>query len=474
MANTRRAAAVGGRIVSGVVGLALAGAAIFAAGTVQLPDLGREAPRTSVTPEGASQLRACAGPLLQLASTDTALAAVQSIGAVNTTLSGRDAAQEPLASPDNTSGDASGLPLRLTAPTDDSSDAAALLAGAQSQFADQENVFGAAAADCAEPSANSWVVAGSTEVGRTSLLVLTNPTAQDAVVDLEFSGEDGPIQAPGSQGIIVQTGQQKVFSLAAFAPNVVMPVVHVTTRGGQVSAVIQQSVVRGLTPTGVDWAGATVAPRTEVTIPGFVVPGDIPATANDDAYDDQAPVIRVFVPGEDDADVALNFIGEGDDQNAPAPLSVTVPHQSAGEINLASLDPGNYTIVLTSTQPLVAAGRSTAVAGDKSDFAWSPASDALGAAASFAVPAGQNPVLHLSNPGSTALDATLDGGGENRSLTVMPGTAVTVPLTENSGYTLTGAVGAFGRVVYSGDRGIAGFSIAPTNPAADTVTVYVR
>ncbi len=77
MANTRRAAAVGGRIVSGVVGLALAGAAIFAAGTVQLPDLGREAPRTSVTPEGASQLRACAGPLLQLASTDTALAAVQ-------------------------------------------------------------------------------------------------------------------------------------------------------------------------------------------------------------------------------------------------------------------------------------------------------------------------------------------------------------------------------------------------------------
>ena len=83
-------------------------------------------------------------------------------------------------------------------------------------------------------------------------------------------------------------------------------------------------------------------------------------------------------------------------------------------------------------------------------------------------------MLHLSNPGSTALDATLDGGGENRSLTVMPGTAVTVPLTENSGYTLTGAVGAFGRVVYSGDRGIAGFSIAPTNPAADTVTVYVR
>jgi hypothetical protein len=64
------------------------------------------------------------------------------------------------------------------------------------------------------------------------LVLLSNPTAVAATVDVRVFGEAGPVEAPSALGDHRAAARQRVLSLAGLAPNLASPVVHVTSTGG--------------------------------------------------------------------------------------------------------------------------------------------------------------------------------------------------------------------------------------------------
>ena len=473
MTDRRRIAATSGRVLSGAIGIAVALVSVIAVGQLDLPVLAVDVPRTTVTPTASDQSRLCPGPLMRqgddVASAGAA-AAFRKPGA--TIATDIPAEQTALTAPDNVTADQFGLPTVVSVASEPG-EGTPLIAAAQSQPADLADLSGFAATACGEVSADSWLVGGSTDVGRTSLLSLSNPTRADAIIDLTFYGETGEIAAPGARGIIVKAGEQRLYSLASFAPGVRTPVIRVQTTGGQVTAVLQQSVVRGITPGGVELSSATAPPATDQIISGLVLAASAP-TGSGETYDDALAAIRVFVPGTEPAEVTIEFASEqGGD--VPEPLTYDFEGGIVSEVTLSNLPTGSYAVSISSDLPVVAAARTTAAAGELTDFAWFGASGPLTDDTAIAVAPGQGPRLHLFNPTSADADVVLtDRNGGDSTLTVPAGSAIDATVRPGMSYDVTGAEGIHAQVSYSGSTGFSAYAIQPANPSATPVTIYPR
>lgn len=492
--RAKRAALVGLRLASGVIGVAVAAATVAAVGLLPLPAVGITPPAVEVTPAPADQLRVCAGTALRLGDETGQNADVPQaldVASVRADAVGTTLDQSPIAASDAGTGGTAAAPQVLSvAPAD-----GAALSGAQSQEVSTAGFDGFAAASCAEPTSSVWLTGGATTVGRTTLVMLSNPTAVAATVSLEIFGEGGAIAAPGMSGIDVPAGTQRVLSLAGFAPGLVSPVVHVTARGGQVSAYLQQSIVRGLDATGMDIVGGATEPATALTIPGvriFDGVGTNRALSLSD-WEDVAPVVRIAAPGAEDATVTVN-VTPLDPAVEGTSFETTV---SAGEVDELPLDAGAhtdgeglaladglYTVTLESDQPIVAGVRvSTAVdTGEPvadapveipaSDVAWYAAASPLDGAALLTVAPGPDPQIVVVNPSPAELTVQLDAqGGTDIELVVPAGGSAAAPADESTSYLVSDADGAFLAVSYAGDGAMAAYTIASARPVSGPIVI---
>ncbi|MEY4019304.1 MAG: hypothetical protein RLZZ590_604, partial [Actinomycetota bacterium] len=82
-----------------------------------------------------------------------------------------------------------------------------LLNANQIQLVGGSAIAGLTGAACQRPSSEQWLIGGDTDTGRESLLILKNPTAVDATVDLEIFSQGGRVSAPGLTGIAVVAGK---------------------------------------------------------------------------------------------------------------------------------------------------------------------------------------------------------------------------------------------------------------------------
>ncbi|UCR90322.1 DUF5719 family protein [Mycetocola spongiae] len=468
MPSSKSVAVISGRILAGVAGVGIAGLLALTLGRVDLPEVRAQAPSVEINPLAADQSRVCAGPLLQPASVGGSAAA---FGTPAVAVTGdTDPALTALTTPDNSTPEF-GAPGAYSLPATGST--VPLLAAAQSQAAGLPDLSGFAASACAEPGADGWLVAGSTAVGRTSLVLLSNPGKADATVTLDIIGEAGAVDAPGAGGIIVRAGEQKVVSLASLAPNVEKPIVHVQTAGGHVFASLQHSSVRGLTPSGVEVAGFSAPPALEQNIVGVTIPGEPAPLESDDHYDDRATALRLLVPGTEPANLTISFVNEGE---GDTPLPLTAEGVEPGivhEIFLANLPGGSFDVKITSDQPTVSSVRVTDTSG--ADFAWFPSSLPVGPTARLAVAEGANPVLHLANLGTSNTDVRLESEGRDTVIVSVPaGGAATTAVAPGAGYHLSGTADIAASVSYTGEGIFSAFAVQPANPGASTVTVYPR
>ncbi|MEJ3403512.1 DUF5719 family protein [Rathayibacter sp. YIM 133350] len=475
----KRTALLVARIAGALLAIAIALVAVATAAWAPLPTATARPVAATVAPVPTVAERVCPGPLLSVGEEAESATAVSSIGEADIVAAGADADpdEQPLASPDDRNGDANGAGVVLTIPADEGSDAPPLLAGVQSQVADDETHSGLAVAGCTEAGPDSWLVGGSTDVGRTTLVVLSNPSTVSATVDLGVWGENGPVAAPGATGILVQPRSQRVISLAGLAPDLLAPVVHVEAHGGEIAAALQQSIVRGLEPGGVDIVGPAPAPATVVTIGGVVVPAatDGAATDTDAAPTDEQPGLRLLAPGSQAADATVSVIGEGD---APGTsFSVHLEPGVATDAPLAGLAAGVYAVRIDSQQPIVAAAR-TAVAGGVAgrDVAWFTAAPPLGDdPVMIAVASANQPTFHAWNQRATDATLTLTPqSGTPVTVTVPAAAAVAVPLTGSGGYTVSDAEGVVATVSYGGADAVASVPVLAGSALASPIVVYTR
>ncbi|WP_167132312.1 DUF5719 family protein [Paramicrobacterium chengjingii] len=436
---------------------------VGAALVVDLPHYSADASQTTVTPEAADQLRTCPGSVLEVGKDAAAATALTPVGSPKVVASDDEGISvDPswLKAPDVNS-DEHG-PATLTLPTEASSDT---MSGSQSQSVETDTLAGFAAAECQETSSEAWLVAGSTDIGRTSLVMLNNPSGVDATVDIAVTGENGPIDSPNGLGIVVEAGTQKVVSLAGIAPNTITPVVHVTSTGADIQSWVQQSSIRGLVPAGIEMAGRGADPSESTTIPGVQIYSGQPETSTQE-YDDRRPALRVFSPSGKPTHVSATITDEsGKDVST---MEVDITKGAVGEYPLGDLPSGRYSIHVDASQPVVAAAR-TSVSEDKAgDFSWFASAAEL--ETPFVVDAASGPGRSLVLHNASDTKATVEIGTE--SVTIDTRASYTYPL--EGPVTVTPDAGVLAVVSYAGGNSVSSFTITAPKPASEPIDVSVR
>ena len=264
----------------------------------------------------------------------------------------------------------------------DSQDGRQASAGAVMRFtAGDGDLRGSAAAGCQQPANDLWLVGANTSLGRTAVLNLTNTSGSPATVSLDLFGAKAQIQAPGSRGLLVAPGTTRSVILAGLAPGEQRLSVRVRSAGGPVAAVIQQSVLRGLTPGGVEFITPATAPAVRQVISGVDIqdPAGVADLTGKPGFADAGPALQIAVPGSADAVVAVKLFGRDGQKALPGGGVVTAKAGAVTEVPLTGVPAGAYTVAVTSDVSFTAAARVTRglKAEDASDLAWSPASARL-------------------------------------------------------------------------------------------------
>ena len=274
--------------------------------------------------------------------------------------------------------------------------------GVMSYTATDGDLQGLAAAGCQAPSNDLWLVGANTSLGRTAVLNLSNASGTPATVSLDLYGAEGQIQAPGSRGLLVAPGTTRSIVLAGLAPDQAKLSIRARSAGGPVTAVIQQSVLRGLTPGGVDFIVPGAAPATRQVMSGLDIqdPASAKALTAKQGFADAAVALQIAVPGPADAVVEIKLYGRDGQKALPGGGVVTAKGGSVTEVSLAGVPAGQYTVAASSDVSFAAAARVTR--GLKSDgatdFAWSPSSARLGSQHVVAVPRGGERYLVFGAP----------------------------------------------------------------------------
>lgn len=478
--TVRGVAVAGARSVAGLVAIGIAVTTIAAAALLPLPVVSATPSSMTVVPVPTAQQLVCAGSVLRLADDSGAGATtVSALGRPDLRAAASDGrvSTDPVSASDASTGGTSSAPtLVSTPPADADAPETVLVSGAQSELVEEGDFVGLAAADCDVANGDSWLAGGSTEVGRTTLLSLTNPSEVPATVNLELFGEDGQIFAPGTSGIIVPANGQRVLSLAGFQPDIVSPVVHVTSTGGQISATLQQAIVRGLQPGGVDIIASVPALSTTAVIPGVLVTGLDAVQAlrggGDPQFDDVETTMRVFAPGEGTVTLTVDITPEDGAQTGTS-FSLDIDAGRVTDVPVEQLATGSYTISVSATQPVVASARVTSASGPRTDFAWFSSAQQLQGTAQLTAAPGPNPVLHLANPSLADAEVVVAArGGATVTVTVPAGASGTLPLDSGATYTLSGFDALYAAVTLAQDGMIAGYDVHPPGVGSAPILVY--
>ena len=140
----------------------------------------------------------------------------------------------------------------------------------------------------------------------------------------------------------------KTLSLGGAAPDQRALTVHISTAGGQVSAWIQDSALRGYTPAGLELVVPGAAPAKRLAIPGVLL-DDSTADSPD------APVLRLFAPGTSGTTATITLLGSNGPVDVPGSGTVSLTGGQVTDVPLGGLPADAYTVVVDASVPVVAA-----------------------------------------------------------------------------------------------------------------------
>jgi hypothetical protein len=482
-AGLRTAGRVSARVATGIIVLAAVGATVAAAALIPLPGIHRSVSSTVVTPIAAAQQLVCPGGLLRLSSETGAAATKPSAlgpASVSSGSSAGSVSQKAFSASDAGTARGSAAPQLLSGAASATA-TPSLISGAQSQSVSTDEFVGLASAACSPATGDAWLVGGATSTGRTTLVLLSNPSDVPATVALQVYGENGRVSSPGMDGIAVASQGQRVISLAGFAPGLLSPVVHVSSRGGQVVASLEQSTVRGIDPGGVDFVGPEPTASKTVVIPGVVIASTdaVQNRLGEAGFDDLQTTLRIFTSSTKAASARVSVIDEDGKLDGSA-SQVDLTPAAVTDVPLVSLANGSYTVIVTAKASIVASVRvstaGSAAVANGTDFAWAGAAPLLVAPAAVSIAPGLD-TLHLENPTSKAETVTLRGiggsaSGTNASVAVPAGSAASVAVLGGSSYRLGGYRGLHASVSGSGDGAISGYVVYPSQQGSTPIRIY--
>ncbi|HWB67769.1 MAG TPA: DUF5719 family protein [Mycobacteriales bacterium] len=276
---------------------------------------------------------------------------------------------------------------------------------------------------CLPPATNWWFVGGSGKVGYTDRLFLANPARTPADVVVTAWTPKGPVSTPRIADIIVPPESKYTVGVYAFAPDIPNVAIHVHAESGAVTAALMDRHTSGVTPDGGDLVPPTAAPSRHGVIAGF------PEGSGPRA-------LVVANPGFADATVEVKVVtSQGEYTPSSVKSFVVSPGRTKFVDVTKALSGATGAVLLSSDQPVFAAGRSTASPGGRldPDYFWDAVTPAVAGPAAVAIgrePDGGECLLLLSAPqGAASVRVTTPEGG-SRTIPVPAGHSVAVDITD--------------------------------------------
>jgi hypothetical protein len=253
---------------------------------------------------------------------------------------------------------------------------------------------------CTGPATSQWFVGGTADITTRGRLIVVNSGLSDAVIDIQSFTENGkqPLRT-----ITVVSKNYLVIPVDSLAPGDKYLTVHVAPRSGRINAFMIDEQGKGLSALGGDLVNFAPGASKSVMIPA--IPHQI--SRNSKAL---AHTLRVLTPGDVDASVTAEVLSS---DGVFVPVGLTSRSISAGIVTEFQFTPKITSSILgiriTSTEPVVAAIKSTVTVSGKKDFVWSTSAPAL-VPLTIAI-TGLTPLVSFTGESiNVSLDVTLNNG----------------------------------------------------------------
>ena len=179
--------------------------------------------------------------------------------------------------------------------------------------------LGSSGTQCASAASSQWYFAdGATTRDATSVLHLLNPFPDDAVVDLVFGTEEGPITPQALTGLTVRGGALTTVNMGDFVQRREQVTTTLRARAGRLVASRVQT-----------FDGSVGRKGMAVTL-GAAAPGDVWYLPEGMVNDGLTQRYQIFNPTEQEAEVELALALESGEAE---PLTLTVPPESRVTVN---------------------------------------------------------------------------------------------------------------------------------------------
>ena len=258
----------------------------------------------------------------------------------------------------------------------------------------------AGGAVCTGPATSQWFVGGTADITTRGRLMIVNSGLSDAVVDVQSFTENGkqPLRT-----ITVVSKNYLVIATDSLAPGDKYLTLHVAPRSGRVNAFMIDERSKGLSSLGGDLINFAPSASKSVMIPA--IPHQIK-----DRSAALPHTLRVLTPGDVDANVTAEVLSA---DGVFVPVGLTSRSISAGIVTEFQITPKISSTVLairiTSTEPVVAAIKSTVTVSGRKDFVWSTSAPAL-VPLTIAI-SGLTPLISFAGERiNVSLDVTLNNG----------------------------------------------------------------
>jgi len=221
---------------------------------------------------------------------------------------------------------------------------------------------------CTGPATSQWFVGGTADITTRGRLIIVNSGLSDAVVDVQSFTENGkqPVRA-----ITVTSKNFVVIPTDSLAPGDKKLTVHVAPRSGRVNAFMIDEQSKGLSSLGGDLVNFTATASKSLVIPA--IPHQVKERVQPVPH-----TLRVLAPGEVDSSVTVEVLS---DDGVFVPVGLTSRSVSAGTVTEYQFSPKIratvFAVRITSTEPVVAAIKSSVTASGRKDFVWSSPAPAL-------------------------------------------------------------------------------------------------
>ncbi len=372
-------------------------------------------------------------------------------------------------------------PLTITASGSELTQGSKLLNSNQLQLVNDSRAAGLLAAPCLKAESDFWILAADTSVGRESLLILNNPGSVNATVSIEVFGSGGKIATAGQEGISVPAAGSTVVPIASLAPGLSTLTLHVRSVSSAITATLQQKTVRGLVAAGAEWISPSTQIGNSLVIPGFFVRGVKDASklrAGSADYGDISPVLRVFVPASAkvNATVTAQVVGTTA-KTFGTVVRMQVAAGTVTDIPLNGLQDGDYSVFISSDQPIRAAVRlSRAKLGGKpaTDFTWLQAAAPITKPVGITVPGSGISKLSIANFNKSSATVTLVVNGVSHTLTVPSNNSLTVAVANGASVVIGSSMPIEANLIVDLNFALASLPLVDYQNVGSAQTVLVR